>query len=119
LAARSAPDHGAPALGIDTLRVHAESLIRELADESAVLADGTESSLQLIVDGYAHVLALDVDCLRLERELVRLAESGDPRVASELRELSKLLRSAMRTSEELRKALSVARARVEGAGGEE
>jgi hypothetical protein len=55
----------------------------------------------------------------LERELVRLAESGDPRVAPELRELSKLLRSAMRTSEELRKALSAARARVESAAGEE
>ena len=71
------------------------------------------SSLELIVDGYAHLLALDTDRLRLEREIARLAESGDPAVAAELRELSVLLRSVTHTTEELRKVLGAVRARAE------
>lgn len=65
------------------------------------------SSLELIVDGYAHVLALDVDRMRLEREIGRLAQSG------ELRELSALLRDVTTTSEQLRRLLDAARVRVE------
>jgi hypothetical protein len=65
------------------------------------------------VDGYAHVLALDVDRLRLEREIARLAESGDPRAAEELQELSALLRLVGDTSAELRGLLDAVRARVE------
>ena len=71
------------------------------------------SSLELIVDGYAHVLALDVDRVRLEREIAYLAQSGDPEVAGELRELSGLLRGVASTSERLRRLLDAARVRVE------
>jgi hypothetical protein len=71
------------------------------------------SSLELIVDGYAHVLTLDVDRMRLEREIARLAQSGDPRVAGELRELSALLRGVTSTSEELRRLLDAVRVHVE------
>jgi hypothetical protein len=67
----------------------------------------------LIVDGYAHVLALDVDRMRLEREIAHLAQSGDPRVAGELRELSALLRGVTSTSEELRRLLDAVRVHVE------
>lgn len=73
----------------------------------------TESLLELIVDGYAQVLALDVDRLRLEGEIARLAEAGDPELAGELRKLSALLRRVTRASEELRDRLDTFRARVE------
>ncbi len=71
--------------------------------------------LELVVDGYAHVLALDVDRRRLEREVARLAEAGDPGMAVRLRELSGLLRRMTAVSEELRARLDVLRARLEGA----
>lgn len=70
-------------------------------------------ALELIVDGYAHVLALDVERLRLEREIAQLAESGDPHVAGKLRELSAQLREVTVTSEHLRRLLDAARVRVE------
>jgi len=73
----------------------------------------TESLFELIVDGYAQVLALDIDRLRLEGEIARLAEAGDPEMAGELRKLSALLRRVTRASEELRDRLDTFRARVE------
>lgn len=103
--------------GTDHLCGRAESLIAILSailsDEDAVSARATQDSLELIVDGYAHVLALDVDRLRLEREIARLAESGDPRAAGELRELSSVLHHVKDTTAELRGLLGAARARVE------
>ncbi len=65
------------------------------------------------MDGYAHVLALEVDCMRMEREIARLAESGDPGVARQLQELSVVLRCLTRTSERLRQLLSTVRAQTE------
>lgn len=111
----SSPQHGPDCLrlGPDYLRKQAESLISALSDEDAVARRATTSSLELIVDGYAHVLALDVHRRRVEREIARLAESGDPRLAGQLRELSMVLRCVTRTSERLRDLLSAARARVE------
>jgi hypothetical protein len=91
-------------------------LIRTLSDEDALATHATKSSREVIVDGYAHVLALDVDRLRLEREIARLAGSGDPKMAGELRELSVLLRYVTLTSEQLRDVLSDVRARVEPPG---
>jgi hypothetical protein len=72
--------------------------------------------LELVVDGYAHVLALDVDRRRLEREIARLAGSGDPQAAAELRSLSALLVDVTSTSERLRKLLGEVRARDERHG---
>jgi hypothetical protein len=100
----------------DYLCTQAESLISALCGKATARPPGTASSPEAIVDGYAHVLALDVDRLRLEREIARLAESGDPRVAGELRELSVLLRRVRCTSEQLRDQLSAARAQAELAG---
>jgi hypothetical protein len=108
-----APNHSPVLRGTDHLCRRAESLIATLSDEDAVADSATQSSLEQIVDGYAHVLALDVDRLRLEREIARLAESGDPHAAGELRELSVLLRLVKRTSAELRSLLDAVRARVE------
>ena len=102
--AQSGPDH---------LRDRAESLIRTLSEEDVVATRSKASSLELIVDGYAHVLALDVDRMRLEREIAQLAQSGDPHVAGELRELSALLHGVTATSEHLRRLLDAARVRVE------
>lgn len=102
--------------GPDHLRTQAESLIRTLSTEDVVATRELASTLELIVDGYAHVLALDVDCMRLEREIGRLAQSGDPHVSGELRELSALLHGVTSTSEELRRLLDAARARVERRG---
>jgi hypothetical protein len=99
--------------GPDHLRTRAESLIRTLSEEDLLATRSKDSSLELIVDGYAHVLALDVDRMRLEREIARLAQSGDPHVAGELRELSALSRNVSSTSEELRSLLDAARIRVE------
>jgi hypothetical protein len=113
LPATPAPQHSPALRGTDHLRRRAESLIATLSDEDAVAGEVTQSSLEQVVDGYAHVLALDVDRLRLEREIVRLAESGDPRAAAELQELSALLRLVRDTSEELRGLLDAVRARVE------
>jgi hypothetical protein len=106
------PVHADP----DYLRSKAESLIRALSDADGLPGQPTPSSPELIVDSYAHVLALDVDGLRLEREIARLAESGDPRVARELRELSGQLRDLTRTSEKLRSLLGAARSRNEPRG---
>jgi hypothetical protein len=72
--------------------------------------------LELVVDGYAHVLALDVDRRTLERDIARLAGSGDPLVVTELRELSALLRDVTSTSERLRRLLGEVRARDERRG---
>jgi hypothetical protein len=112
LPATPAPHHTPVHHGPDYLRRQAESLIRTLSDED-VLTRATTSSLELIVDGYAHVLALDVDRMRMEREISRLAESGDPAVAGELRELSVVLRCLTRTSERLRDLLATVRERIE------
>jgi hypothetical protein len=92
---------------------HAESLIEILSEEHSPSADAAASSSEVIVDGYAHVLALDVDRLRLEREIARLAESGDPQVAGQLRELSILLRRVTATSKRLRTLLGEVRSRNE------
>ena len=84
----------------DYLCRRAESLIATLSGRGRSGGFSHQaSSLELIVDGYAHVLALDVDRLRLEREIARLAESGDPRAAGELQELSVLLHHVTGTSE--------------------
>jgi hypothetical protein len=93
--------------------MRAESLIRTLSEEDVVATRARASTLELIVDGYAHVLALDVERTRLEREIGRLAQSGDPGVVGKLRELSALLRDVSSTSEQLRGLLDAARARVE------
>ena len=108
-----APNQSFAQRGTDQLRTAAESLIETLSAEDVVLTRGRDGSLELLVDGYAHVLALDVDAMRLEREITRLAESGDPEVAGELRELSALLHHLTSTSAELRGLLDAARARVE------
>jgi len=115
LPATPAPHHTPVQHGPDYLRRQAESLIRTLSDEDA-LAAATTSSLELIVDGYAHVLALEVDCMRIEREIARLAESGDPAVAPQLRELSVVARSLTRTSARLRDLLGSVRERIELSG---
>ena len=88
-------------------------LIRSLYDEYAVAEHATRRSRELIADGYAHLLELDVVGLRLKREIARLAESGDPRVAGELRALSVLLRRVTRTNEKLHDLLNTVRARCE------
>ncbi|HEY5194077.1 MAG TPA: hypothetical protein VIJ39_09440 [Solirubrobacteraceae bacterium] len=103
--------------GPDHLRVQAEMLIRSMSEEDVLATRSKASSLELIVDGYAHVLALDVDGIRLEREIGRLAQSGDPDVAGELRELSALLRSVTSTSGQLRGLLDAARVRIEAEDG--
>jgi hypothetical protein len=113
LSATSTSDHRSIQRGADRLRRQAESLIATLSDEDTTVNRTTQSSLELVVDGYAHVLALDVDCRRLEREIARLAESGDPEMAGKLSELSALLRRVARASEELRDRLSEFRARLE------
>ncbi len=69
-------------------------------------------SIDLIVDGYAEVLVLDAERLRLEREIARLAESGDPDAAGELQGLSVVLRIVRGTSAELRGLLEDALSRV-------
>jgi hypothetical protein len=92
-------------------------LLTATLSADATAADRTTKGLsELVVDGYAHVLALEVDRLRLEREIARLAESGDPGVAEQLRELSIVLRDVTRASEELRARLDWARTCVEHAG---
>jgi hypothetical protein len=88
-------------------------LIRTLSEEDVVATRARAGSLELLVDGYAHVLALDVDRMRLAREIARLAESGDPEVAGELRKLSALVQCVTSTSEELRGLLDAVRVRVE------
>jgi hypothetical protein len=108
-----APNQSPFLRGTDHLRERAESLIAALSDADAVAGSAAKSSLELIVDGYAHVLALDVDRLRLEREIARLTESVDSQVAGELQELAILLRLVQSTSVELRGLLDAVRAHVE------
>jgi hypothetical protein len=102
--------------GLDQLCDQAESLIETLSEKDVVLTHGRDVALELLVDGYAHVLALDVDRMRLEREIARLAESGDPRVAGELRRLSASLQEVTSRSTELRRRLDAVRPRVENWG---
>ena len=107
----SVPNHNSIQPGAERLCAQAEALIESL---SSMLVSATRSSsLDLVVDGYAHVLALDVDRRRLEREIVRLAEAGDPEMTRRLRELSSLLRRMSRASENLRDRLSELRLRLE------
>ncbi len=102
--------------GSDHLLRQAELLIDVLSEEGAAEARTVTDLLELIVDGYAHVLALDVDRRRLERDIARLAGSGDPRAAAELRQLSDTLGDVTSASERLRKLLGEVRARDERGG---
>jgi hypothetical protein len=111
VSATPAPNHHPIEHDPAYLRSQAERLIDALSDEDATVPD--ETRLELVVDGYAHVLALDVDRVRVQREIARLAESGDPAAASQLRELSVMLRCLTRTCTQLRELLSSARARAE------
>jgi hypothetical protein len=111
LPATSTPNHNSIKPGAERLCAQAEALIASL---SSMPASSTRSSaLEFVVDGYAHVLALDVDRRRLEREITRLAEIGDPEMVGQLSELSALLRRMARASEDLRDRLSELRARLE------
>lgn len=116
LPATSTPNPRSIQRGADRLRRQAELLTATLSADATVADRTTKGLPELVVDGYAHVLALDVDRLRLEREIARLAESGDPGVAEQLRELSLVLRNVTRASEELRARLDWARTCVEHAG---
>jgi hypothetical protein len=126
LSAASIPHHDSIQPGAERLCEQAEALIASLTGEDLshdyradVLVDAwPESSadgpLELVVDGYAHVLALDVDRRRLEREVARLAEAGDPGTTVQLSELSGLLRRMTGVSQELRARLDALRAQLEG-----
>jgi hypothetical protein len=124
LSATSIPDHNSTIQpGAERLCEQAEALVASLVDGEAprgYLAGLEEpesvaaGSLDLVVDGYAHVLALDVDRRRLEREIAHLAEAGDPGMAARLSELSGLLRRMTGVSDELRARLDALRAQLEG-----
>ncbi len=109
--ATTTPNQNSIQPGAERLCTQAEALVASLSSTAASSTRST--SLDLVVDGYAHVLALDVDRRRLEREITRLAEAGDPEMAARLSELSALLRRMGRASEDLRGRLSELRARVE------
>jgi hypothetical protein len=96
--------------------MQAESLIGTLSKQDLLETRSQAEALEFIVDGYAHVLALDVDRVKLEREISQLAQAGDPGAAGELRELSRHLRGVASTSERLRRLLDEARIRVERQG---
>jgi hypothetical protein len=98
------------------LREHAQLLIGVLHEEDVTGMRSRTDLLELIVDGYAHVLALDVDRRRLERDIACLAGSGDPEAAAELGELSAQLHDLTSASEQLRKLLGEVRARDERHG---
>lgn len=111
MSATPAPNHYPIEHDPEYLRSESQRLIDALSEEHTDESD--EATLELVVDGYAHVLTLDVDRVRVEREIARLAESGDPAAASQLRELSVMLRCMTRTCSQLRELLSSARARSE------
>lgn len=102
--------------GPNPLLAQAQSLIRVLPEEDPPAERTKTELLELIVDGYAHVLALDVAGRKLERDIARLAGSGDPEAAAELRKLSARLRELTSTSEQLRNLLGEARLRHESRG---
>jgi hypothetical protein len=99
---------------LDHLRHPTEERVRALAGSYNIAdADSAAGSGDSIVDCYAHVLALDVDRLRLERELARLAEIGDPASMAEIQSLVVLLGLVTATADRLRDALRTARQRRE------
>jgi hypothetical protein len=112
----TAPHQRLAQRGPDDLRTRAEGLIGTLSEQDLLKTRSHLDALEFIVDGYAHVMALDVDCVKREREIAELAQAGDPAVAAELRELSKNLRRTASTSERLRSLLDEARIRVERRG---
>ena len=112
--ATSTPNHRSIEQNADRLCRQAELLIATLSEHGTVTGRTTENLVELLVDGYARVLALDLDRRKLEREIAHLAESGDPGVAERLRELSIVLRRVTRVSDELRARLDRTRAGVEG-----
>jgi hypothetical protein len=122
LSATSTSHHNSIHPGAERLCEQAEALVASLVHDEGprgyLAGQGPESavagSLDLVVDGYAHVLALDVDRRRLEREIAHLAEAGDPGMAARLSELSGLLRRMTGVSDELRARLDALRAQLEG-----
>jgi hypothetical protein len=116
LTATSIIDHASIQRGADRLCRQAEALIDAVSNRDTATGPTDKSSLELIVDGYAHVLVLDVDRLRLEREIARMVEIGDPGMAGKLSELSTLLRRMTHASEVLRGRLSELRAQLEAHG---
>jgi hypothetical protein len=90
--------------------VGAQELIELFSKKGVLSARPRTELLELIVDGYAHVLALDVNRRRLEREIAQLAQSGEPH-AKDLRGLSAQLTEVTSLSDRLRGLLDELRAR--------
>jgi hypothetical protein len=112
----STHNHSSIQPGAERLCRQAESLSATLSEPGTSANRTVTSSDELVVDGYARVLALDVSRLKLEREIARLAELGDPEMAGELRKLSALLRRVTRASDELRSRLDALRAQAKPPG---
>jgi hypothetical protein len=68
---------------------------------------------ELIADGYAHALLLDVDRRKYERQLAHLARSATAEEADQLRDLSDALHHVQSTSAQLRALMETIRARFE------
>ena len=98
----------------DYLCRQADSLIRTLSGTANASPPVAASSPEVIVNGYAHVLALDVDRLKLGAR--DRSPRGIRRSAggwTSFSELSVLLRLVRCTSDQLRAQLSVVRAQAE------
>jgi hypothetical protein len=69
-----------------------------------------------LTDGYAHALALEAECLRLERQMseaaVRIADGAPDETAADLSAIALRLRDAGSDLGELRSALNSLRARA-------
>lgn len=98
---------------IEAHREHAHELLRTLREEAGREAGALGVGEEVLDDCYAQLLTLEVDRRGLEREMTTLAESGDPAVASRLRQLSILVRSVVDAGEQLRSALEAERVRFE------
>ena len=103
------PDYARLAESLACLQTQAEERIRALEDGPAAFPHSTGDSPDPIADGYALALTLEVDRLRLQRELTRLAKIGDTAFAADLQGLTMLLTRVLATAERLRDALRTAR----------
>jgi len=102
------PDYARLAESLACLQGQAEARMRALEDGPVAFPHPPGDSPDSIADGYALALTLEVDRLRLERELTRLAQVGDTAFAADLQGLTMLLIRVQATAERLRDALRAA-----------
>jgi hypothetical protein len=90
-----------------------DALLRVLVDEDPNVDGTARHARTLLTDGYAYALVLSAECLKLDRMIAQLADSGDEGGFGVLRSLTQRRRRTAAKRDELRRCLADFRVRAE------